>query len=139
MCMWILEMDVRYSCMCAVESDCFCYFCIAVLAVKACSSPAFFFSFHRQRTSIIACLCCCHVCRHSHACSSGESRISASRVRVCVIFSGQSLFTHVFLSRLFQLAPPNPRPPFLSVGVMGNLSQLVFQLCKASLQSLQLE
>lgn len=49
------------------------------------------------------------------------------------------VFLHVFLSRLFQLAPPNPRAPFLSVEVMGNLSQVVFQLCKASSQSLQLE
>ncbi len=100
-------------------------------SVKACSSPAFFFSFHRQRASVIACLCCCHMCRHSHACSSGKSRISASRDRVCVLSSEQSLFTHVFLSRLFQLALPNPLPPFLSVEVTGNLSQVVFQLYKA--------
>lgn len=109
------------------------YFRIAILAVKArfeiLLSPALFFSLRRQRTSLIACLCCCHACRHSHARSSGESRIPASRDRVCVLSSGQSrqcLFTHDFLSRLFPLAPPNPWPFFLSVEMMGNLSQVVF-------------
>uniref|UniRef100_A0A673FK74 Rho GTPase-activating protein 7 n=1 Tax=Sinocyclocheilus rhinocerous TaxID=307959 RepID=A0A673FK74_9TELE len=35
MCMRILEMDSRYNCMCAVESDCFCYFQIE--AKEACT------------------------------------------------------------------------------------------------------
>lgn len=106
-------------------------FLLSKHVLKYSLSDVVFFSLQQQRTSLIACLCCCLACRHSHACSSGESRIPASRDRVCVLSSGQSrqcLFTHVFLSRLFHLPHPNPRPLCLSFEMMGNLSQVVFSV-----------
>jgi len=84
------------------------YFRIAILDVKARFEILLLLL--GQRTSLIACLCCCHACRHSRTLSSGESRIPASRDRLCSFLwakSAVSLYT-----RLFPLAPPNPWPFF---------------------------